>query len=108
MEIGKDLLISLRDQVRSPAHVAGAGRCDWAVLRARLHAAHAVGGALIAGASGKPRAAGAFASLLPDASKVRTQASRDVNRTDLADDKARGGKAVRPADNRLDSGQGKP
>jgi hypothetical protein len=89
MELGIDLIASLRDRIGSPLSQADAPVFDWAGLHARLAAGHAARRQLCESDSQVRILAGGFADwkALHDEAK----ASRDVNRTDSTDRKAAAG-----------------
>lgn len=93
MEIGNDLLASLRGQLDAPGGTSAGLAFDWAGLRARCAAAHAARQAMQHGLdSSQGQADGAFPSggfgdWTRVASVSRNHASRVVNRTDLTDGK---------------------
>lgn len=96
MEIGNDLLASLRGQLDPTRGLADAAALDWAALRARCVAGHATRLALQEVPASGAFPSGGFGDWTRVASGFRNHASRVVNRTDLADGKfpARNGGAV--------------
>ena len=96
MEIGNDLLASLRNQLDPARGLADAVALDWAALRARCVAGHAARQALQVEPAIGAFPSGGFGDWTRVASTSRNHASRVVNRTDLADGKfpARNGGAV--------------
>ena len=91
MEIGNDLLASLREQ-RGASHGTAGGPAssavfDWVGLRARCAAAHAARLAMQHGVAEGAFPSGGFGDWTRVASVSRNHASRVVNRTDLTDGK---------------------
>lgn len=87
MEIGNDLLASLRSQCDPSFGKAEGVGFDWAGLRARCVAAHAARQAMQHGLADGAFPSGGFGDWVRVASVPRNHASRVVNRTDLTDGK---------------------
>lgn len=105
MEIAIDLMASLRDRVESASGNAVDGAIDWSALHDRLVAGHALRRELARTDSRAPIQTGGFA-LWAASAHAPSNASRVVNRTDLADGKEPAGIEVGIAELFNDGGRG--
>jgi len=92
MEIGNDLIASLRSRLGHSVSDDSDARPDWSALQARYAAAHAMRRELLAGLADRGAAGGSFGRFAALSQQAGGIAQRGVNRTDLVNGKHRGGK----------------